>query len=124
MAKSDNYRYEYTHYCVTDEFITILLNDKPEPDSQPLLELRDRLYEIVLDTAKTQLTANQRELLDLYFVRGYNTNEIADLQGKDQSTIWIALFGRDNRNGAVRKLRNYLYTLPEVRQILQEIAEL
>jgi DNA-directed RNA polymerase specialized sigma24 family protein len=121
MAKD---RYDYTHYTVPDSFIAQLLNDKPPADSQELLELRDRLYSIVVDTAKTLLNQNQRELIDLYYIKGLNTNEIADLQGKNQSTIYISIHGRDGKNGSIRKLREHLLTLPEVQDILQQIRDL
>ena len=121
MAKD---RYAYTHYAAPDSLIASLLQDRPPADPQTLLELRDRLYDIVLTTAHTHLTDNQRELLDLYYVRGYNTNEIADLQGKNQSTIHIALNGRDGKYGTIRKLRTILFDDPEVAAILQQIADL
>ena len=82
--------------------------DDATPDS-PANAIRDEMLELLRELVATQLTARQREIVELSFIDGLTQAEIAARLGISQQVVSKQLFGvvRDGRRigGAVRRLR-------------------
>lgn len=71
--------------------------------------VRDEMLELLRELVATQLTARQREIVELAFVEQLTQAEIAERLGITQQVVSKHLFGvvRDGRRigGAIRRLR-------------------
>jgi predicted DNA-binding protein YlxM (UPF0122 family) len=99
-------------------------------DRERLLDLRNALKGEMWRLIDTELTARQRQVIRLY-AQGYTQIEIAKQLNVNQSSITKSINGNcDYRNGkkiyggARKKLRRLADKDSEIRDIIQQIAEI
>ena len=84
-----------------------------DPDEAKAREKRlkyaEKLWPEVREIMNTVLTERQSEILDMYFFKGYNQQEISEILNISQQSVSEHMYGktRNGRNvgGAIRKLR-------------------
>jgi hypothetical protein len=126
----DQNKWDFAVSCIDPEILALYAS--PEPDNQELLELRDRLAAKIHNAIKTHLTQRQREVMTLYFFHGRTQQEIADMLGCHQTTVFITIHGTTNykfnpphiQGGSIPKIRKYLLADPEVADILRQIGDI
>ncbi len=78
-------------------------------EAEARLERARELWPLLERAIRDELTARQREIVVLYFLRGLNQRQIAELLGITQQSVSEHLYGkvRGGRSvgGALRKLR-------------------
>jgi RNA polymerase sigma factor (sigma-70 family) len=136
--RSDSYQWVLLETACSNDMMEAFCND----DSiyarlsggfaydERMLELEDRLKKEFWRVVDTLLTERQREVIRLY-ADGYTQMEIAKMLNVNQSSITKSLNGNvDYKNGkkvyggARKKIRKIIELDDEIKQILQEMAEL
>jgi RNA polymerase sigma factor (sigma-70 family) len=136
--RSDSYQWVLLETACSNDMMEAFCND----DSiyarlsggfaydERMLELEDRLKKEFWRVVDTLLTERQREVIRLY-ADGYTQMEIAKMLNVNQSSITKSLNGNvDYKNGkkvyggARKKIRKIIELDDEIKQILQEMADL
>ena len=136
--KSDKYQYRIVEISV-DPFV---MNDFEHCSglgsfinmysySDEFVELQEELKEELKRLIFTKLTEHQKEIVELYYMKGMKQEEIAKKLGKHQTTIHKSLNGnidyangKKRYGGALKKLRKLCDNDPEIQDILGKMEQL
>ena len=147
-SRADNYQHIFAEVCITDIQWKIIGETHYNPESNELVEerikeIKELIYEIVLDLMPVLLSDRQMEIIKLYFLEEKTQKEIGHMLGVDTNASRISIWGAAKmfyRNGVKIKKRplkdeygnlggsmkilKRLKDLPEIKELLDELAEL
>lgn len=139
-VRCSRYQYNLIEIPVSDIIMNSFVNSQgthkllnPFNYDERILDLKDKLIEIIWIKAKQILTVGQFKVLDMYFRDGYTQQEIAKILCCNQTSISNRLMGGKvyvnkklykTYGGIFRKLNKAFLKDQEIIAILEEINEL
>lgn len=130
MKSHNSHTYQHLYYEVytSDDTLNFFSNDKAFSisENQALLELKDQLFNRVLNLAPGLLTEKQYQVFKMYYLDQISTPSIAKILGVDVSCVRSQLKGggtNKGNNGAVPRLKNYVFKDEICLNLLKQIEE-